>query len=141
MEAQAQAKVQEQHTRILREDLLKKLTNNRTLHGEHFKEALAGWRVAYAKKLDAHAQEFKVIAEKVRSDDTTKEEASSYVDLPSMPEDHTTEYDRIIARMEMSQDKEIFITHKDFDRYVLDQWSWKGKHDEDFANYSAVAGR
>lgn len=124
----------------MREDLLKKLKHNRTLHGEHFKEALAGWRIAYAKKLDAHAQEFKALAEKIRSDETAKE-AHSYIDLPSKPEDHTSEYDRIIARMEMSQDKEIFITHKDFDRYVLDQWSWKGKHEEDVANYSRVAGR
>ncbi len=141
MEAQAQAKVQEQHTRILREDLLKKLNTNRTLHGEHFEEAMAGWRVAYAKKLDEHALEFKTIADKIRSDETMEGEANSYVDLPSMPENHTSEYDRIIARMEMSQDKEIFIAHKDFDRYVLDQWSWKGKHLEDVANYSNIAGR
>ena len=80
--------------------------------------------------------------EAVREGKTIKPfDTHALFDLPPRPENHTEDYDTIIARMEMSKDEEIFIKHGDFSRYVLDKWKWKEAHTEAFTNYSVAAAR
>lgn len=46
--------------------------------------------------------------------------------LPAPPEDHTGDYDDVIAMMEWSQDDTIELTQAQFKQYVQDDWGWKG---------------
>ncbi len=41
------------------------------------------------------------------------------------PQDHTADYDRTIAMLEMCVDEQIEITSAEFDCYVMDNWAWK----------------
>lgn len=142
MEAKALAEVQEGHTRVSREELLEKLKTNRNKHAEEYKVALKGWRVVYAEALGKKAAEIIEHGEKVREGATvTPFYTHALFDLPNRPEDHTDDYDTIIARMEMSKDEEIFIKHGDFAKFVLDKWKWKEAHTEAFTNYSVAAAR
>lgn len=139
MEALAQAEVQEGHTRMHRVKLLEELRKNRETHTKEYESAIQGWVEEYAKALDAHAEKTKALADKARSSQGVLHNLKfDYPDLPERPEDHTKDYDKIIRRMEFSIDAEIFLTHRDFDRYVQDEWAWKVAHTEALANYSQI---
>jgi hypothetical protein len=38
------------------------------------------------------------------------------------PSDHTKDYDRVVAMLEMSVDETIILDAHDFDQYVMDNW-------------------
>jgi hypothetical protein len=40
------------------------------------------------------------------------------------PVDHTADYDRILAMLEMSVDDTIMLDAQEFNQYVLDNWEW-----------------
>lgn len=55
-------------------------------------------------------------------------EAGQVVDLGftlSPPDDHTQDYERAIAMLDMSQDEMVTVTAQQFAAYVQDMWSWK----------------
>lgn len=127
MDAQALAEVQEDHVRLDRKELLKIIQDNRSKHNEEHAVALKGWRKAYAAEVKAKVDEWLEAAAKVEAGG---EEPVSYFghDLPDKPTLHVKEYDRIIRRMELSKDAEIFLSHSDFDKFVLDEWKWTAAH-------------
>jgi hypothetical protein len=43
------------------------------------------------------------------------------------PVDHTSDYDRVIAMLNMSVDSEIELDEDQFECFVLDQWGWSAK--------------
>jgi len=135
-DAQALAETQEGHTRVLKDELVEKLKANRTQHAKDYQAAIKGWRKQYAKALLKHADQCRALADKATSEGPLADLRYDYADLPSRPTDHTVEYDRIIARMEMSQDKEQFITHSDFGKFVLDEWRWKEEFSNAVSNYT-----
>ena len=140
MDAKALAQVQQQHTRTDRKELLGIVQENRNKHADEYKIALKGWRIAYAEALAKFAAEAIEHGEKVREGVSIKTfDRHGLFDMPPRPEDHTDEYDRIIRRLELSKDSEIFLAHDDFDRYVLDKWKWKDAHTEAVLSYSALA--
>lgn len=139
------AKVQEGHTRIATGKLVEILKANRERHASEFKDALAGWRKSYAAALRKVADTCRDAAAKLDGDamrgvapEIVQLERDLFFDLPVKPADHTADYDRIIRRLELSEDQEQFVKHSDFDRYVLDEWSWKGAHNEALNAYSEV---
>jgi hypothetical protein len=58
-----------------------------------------------------------------------------YLRLPE-PEDHTDDYDRVLAMAEMSVDEEIELNADDFAMYVMDQWHWKQSFTETTSYYA-----
>ena len=40
------------------------------------------------------------------------------------PADHTADYDRILAMLEMSVDDTVILGAEEFNQYVLDRWTW-----------------
>lgn len=56
-----------------------------------------------------------------------------YITLP-VPEDHTKDYDRILAMLDMELADTIVVTQSEFAQYVMDDWSWK----ESFMNNSTA---
>jgi hypothetical protein len=136
MEAQALAAVQEDHTHCKREDLTKKIKENREQHILDYAKAIKGWRKEFSAVMLKHAKACEALADKASSDASEKDIEYKYVDLPTKPENHVKDYDRIIARLEMSQDESIYLKHRDFNQYVLDEWSWKAAFTESLSNYA-----
>lgn len=98
---------------VNRTELIDKLTANRAQHRAVFEEALVGYQTRLIAELERRIRDLR----KGRRID-------HYIRLPE-PEDHTDEYDRVIAMAEMSVDDTIQLSNDDFAQYVMDQWHWK----------------
>ena len=40
------------------------------------------------------------------------------------PVDHTADYDRVMAMLEMSVDDTVILSAQEFNQFVLDDWEW-----------------
>ena len=99
--------------RVLRTALLEKLERNRSGHRDVFEKAQVKYREQVIEELD-----------QMLSDAKLGRKIKRYVLLPE-PEDHTNDYDRVIAMLKMSVEDEIKLSELDFGRYVLDHWEWE----------------
>lgn len=43
----------------------------------------------------------------------------------SEPENHEEDYNKIISMLQMSINDEIVLDNREYDKYVLNNWSWK----------------
>lgn len=60
----------------------------------------------------------------------------------TQPESHLDSYDELIAQLEWETRDEIELSARDFSRYVLDKWEWKGEFDLQLASSAGyLAGR
>jgi hypothetical protein len=85
---------------------------NRDSHRELFLKAQEGYRKLVIEELDRMLADAKAGRPIRRSVSLTE------------PSDHTKDYDRVIAMLEMSVDDTVTLDASDFDRYVLDNWDW-----------------
>lgn len=99
--------------RLDKDDLLGILRENREQHRAIFEEALEGYRDEGIRLLEQHIADIR--AGKVRE---------VFIRVPR-PQDHTSDYDRVIRMLEMSQDDVIEVSEQDFRSYVMDDWAWK----------------
>ena len=44
------------------------------------------------------------------------------------PEDHTKDYDQLIAMLEYADNQNIDLTSSEFDQFVQDNWDWKDRN-------------
>ena len=102
-----------QEVTIKKSDLLTALIKNRTEHRERYEEAVEGYKDEVVRLLEDHL----VTIRKNPS-------ARIVVNLPA-PEDHTSDYTRVIRMTEMSVDETITLLQDEFAAYVMDDWSWK----------------
>lgn len=93
-------------------ELLAKLEANRAEHKGLFEQAQAKYRDRVIEELDA------MLAAAKKGDSLRTQ-----VRLVA-PEDHTADYDRVIAMLEMSVDAEVTLDAASFQQYVLNQWAW-----------------
>lgn len=94
-------------------ELARRCEANREKHREVFERAVEGWRRAVHAKI---AQ----IEEQLLAGDL--------VDLGfrlAVPVDHTADYDRAIAMLDMHEEPFIELSEEDFAQLVLDDWGWK----------------
>lgn len=143
MDAKALAEVQEKHTRVMREELLDALKKNKDTHKKEYDIAIVGWRKLAVVALKMGVKKTDEVIRRMESD-IKEEKPVKQLDVyklqpkvPRRPEDHTKEYEALIRRLDMSADEHIYITHDDFNCYVLDEWNWKGSHTEMLNNYSS----
>ena len=113
--------------RVTKSELVEKITANRAAHRAIFEEAVEGYRKMGVELLEAHIKE--ILAGKI---------PQINVRLVA-PEDHTSDYDRVLAMLEMSLDDEILIDEERFASYVLDDWHWKRQFLTTNSSYSAMA--
>lgn len=100
-----------ENVRIKRTELLVKVKTNRDNHNGLFVKAQEGFRKRAIEELDTMMEAAK--AGNVRL----------YVGL-TPPQDHTAEYDRAIAMLEMSVDDVIEIEEMRFAQLVMNEWAW-----------------
>lgn len=115
--------------KINKEKLLNCLKVNRTQHRTIFEEAQKGFREEVIKQLDARLQD----AREGRQIDIR-------IALQE-PTDQTSDYDRAIRMLEMSEDEIIELSELDFECYVLDNWAWKRNFLISNVGYSQTAAR
>jgi hypothetical protein len=114
--------------KVDRQTLLSKLTANRNTHKQEFEEAWIDYLSLAKKELRKAAR------------NVDKTEKSSPVKAPSLypiPASHEDDYDRIIGLLQFTEDEEIELDDRDYERYVLDNWEWK----EQFATTNAFYKR
>lgn len=110
--------------RVRRDAVLAKLKTNRDGHRAVFEEALEGYHKAVVEHLTTALKDAKA-----------GKRYAWQVHLPQ-PEDHTKDYERVIALLDMSLDEELELPATDFAQYVLDDWGWKGNFITTTSNYT-----
>lgn len=97
-----------------KDELLNKLIANRADHRAIFEEALEGFQAKVREEADRLA----VLAREGSKTDVR-------ITLRA-PEDHTRDYDRAIAMVQMNVGDTIDLLEHDFAQYVMDDWGWQG---------------
>lgn len=105
----------ESYVTVSKKELLEFLRANSKKHREIFLKACDGYRVKAIQVLDSMLDDAKK-GLKVRQS----------IELVE-PQDHTSDYDRVIRMLEMSQAENIKISESQFRCYVLDEWQWMGQ--------------
>ena len=95
---------------VKREELLTKVRTNRDAHRTLFLKAQEGYRKLVIEELDW-----------MLADAKAGRSISRSINLAE-PVDHTADYDRILAMLEMSVDDTISLSAQEFNQYVLDNW-------------------
>ena len=98
--------------KVKREELLTKVRTNRDAHRTLFLKAQEGYRKLVIEELD-----------RMLADAKAGRSISRSINLAE-PVDHTADYDRILAMLEMSVDDTIMLDAQEFNQYVLDNWEW-----------------
>src|SRR5215471_11235331 len=98
--------------KVKRADLLAKIRANRDAHWALFLKAQEGYRKLVIEELDRMLADAKA-GRPIRRSISLAE-----------PADHTDDYERILAMLEMSVDDTIMLDAQEFNQYVLDNWEW-----------------
>lgn len=112
---------------VNRDALLAKIKENRDGHRTLFLEAQKGYRGRIIEEL-----------ERMLADARRGLKVEQYINLP-IPEDHTKDYNRVIAMVEMSVEANIELTAVEFSQYVMDEWAWRADFIGTASNYTASA--
>lgn len=112
--------------RVAKDTILDKIKANRDDHRVKFDEAIEGYKQRSLELLQEHIDRIK---------DNAPERV--IISLP-WPEDHSEDYNRVIAQLELSLDKELELTEQEFAMYVLDQWGWKQDFAATYAMYTSA---
>lgn len=97
---------------VKRDELLAQLRTNRDNHRNLFLKAQDGFRKRVIEELDsmlADARDGKPVRTRVQLQE---------------PQDHTDDYDNVIAMLSMSVDDVVCIEAQAFANYVMDDWTW-----------------
>lgn len=98
--------------RVDRRKLLKIMRDNRQEHVSEFGKAQAKYRELMIAELDRRLADARAGGPIVRA-----------FYLPE-PEDHSEDYDRAIAMLEMEVRDEVELNERDFRSYVQNRWEW-----------------
>lgn len=100
---------------VKKAELLTAIRANREVHRNEFIKALDGYREIVIERLE-------LTLKNVRGGG--RFDSDEFVLLVA-PMDHTKDYNRVIKMLEMSTADEITVTERQFQQYVLDDWTWK----------------
>lgn len=121
-----QRKAGMQTVTVQRSVLLDKLITNRKEHRDVFLQAQEKFREAVIARLDV-----------MLADARSGKRVPQYVGLEA-PTDHTKDYDRVIAMVDMSVSDTIELTAGDFRQYVMDEWSWARQFGNTVSSYGVA---
>lgn len=97
---------------VVKKDLIVKIKANREEHRSIFDEAIVGYRAYVTDKLEERIKRLEA--------GQTIEESFRF----AVPEDHTGDYDRVIAMLEMDTNEEITLEEDLYACYVDNDWAW-----------------
>jgi len=100
---------------VPKDDLLIRLKQNRDDHRAIFEEALTGYQAESEAELQ---QQLELLRAGKRRDIRI---------IKVVPRDHTSDYNRAVAMIEMALGDTITLSERDFAQYVMDDWGWQGE--------------
>jgi hypothetical protein len=112
---------------IDKQKLREKLVENRNQHRTIFEEALTGFQREAVRLLEEQTDRARRGLKR-----------TVYVRL-DCPEDHTGDYDRVIAMLDMEVNDEVVLTEQEFAQFVQDDWAWQHQWLASSSRYSASA--
>lgn len=92
--------------------LIQELEKNYTAHKQEHQEAYEAWRTAKLIELKNWREAL-----------SHSEEIPEHSTL-MRPVSYAKEYERAIKMVKMSVDEQIYLTQRDFSRYIMDEWEW-----------------
>lgn len=120
-----------------REEILKRVTENRDKHQTEYTEAMEGYYITLEEQLLEIAKLARAQA-KVAKESKDPERINFGV-AARKPESHLGDYDRVIDMLSLAKDEVIELDENEFSTYVRDQWQWKQFFTETSNAYMAVA--
>ena len=96
-----------------KQELREKLVENRDKHRGIFEEALAGFQKEAIRLLEEQLE---------RARQGLKRTVFVRLDCP---EDHTADYNRVLAMLDMEVSDKVTLTEQEFAQFVQDDWSWQ----------------
>ena len=90
------------------------LEENKKKHRNLFLKALDGYKKKAIETLEDKLEKVK----------NNKKLPMIQIYLP-IPEDHTSDYERVILLLELDARANVDLTETDFAQYVMDDWGWK----------------
>lgn len=129
-----------QEVKVAKEKLLEAIQENKIKHAQQFDEAHAGWKVTvlkevqdelkrqkklyrnYIKSQKKMMREIESRISRMENGDFTTDRASFYA---KKPEHHIEDYNSAIKKLSMSLDEQFELNEQDFEKFVMDNWSWK----------------
>lgn len=129
-----------------KDELLKKLVENKAKHDVILANAIAGYwelakeklearRITFLKTVTDYQEDINKEVSRISAKIENKEELPAYLSLKAFaidlslgliyPQDHSQDYDRAIRMMEASIYDEVKLSVDEFDAYVLNNWEWK----------------
>lgn len=103
-----------------RQKLLAKVKMNREQHIKEHTEAVVGWRAEQERALSSALRHFRKTGEELMD----RHNLCDRVIMPK-PMSHEADYDQAIALLEMCVEEEFELPVDDFNRWVMDRWSWQ----------------
>jgi len=100
---------------VKKETVLTTLKKNKELHHKEFEEAIEGWVNQAKNKLEGLL---------ILLNSSEAREVKFEIHLPK-PVSYEKEYDKAIKMVEFEIRDVIEISSSDFEKYFLDEWSWK----------------
>lgn len=125
--------------KVKRDELLVKVRANREKHIAEYKEACEGYKAAATQKISEAAHELTGRIERLKEGQMISLMLISF-DL-EVPQDHTDDYDQVIAMLEMSVDDVMTIRSDEFACYVMDNWQWRREWEVTKSTYNAGNAR
>jgi hypothetical protein len=120
--------------KVNRINLLNTLKTNRTAHAEEYALAEKGYWLEFETRL---AKALKQIRKHGRVERGT---FGGFGLEPSMPQNHTSDYDTVIKMLEFSVDDIIELDSARFQQYVMDNWQWTSNVKAINTYFAGVAG-
>lgn len=100
-------------TRVNVAELLQTVQDNRAKHRAVFEKALEGYR----------QEGLRILEDRVK--DLAAGKTPDIRIIVNRPEDHTSDYDRVIRMLQMSVDNIFELDDRTFAQFVMDDWDWK----------------
>jgi len=113
--------------KVNKTNLLEILKANRARHREIFLEAQEGYRKLAIKELNA-------MLRNARSGGQIRRSITLI-----QPMDQTSDYDRVIGMLELSEQDSILLEEHEYQMYVQDKWNWKKQFLANNSGYSQQA--
>lgn len=107
-------------------ELLKKIIANRDTHRAEFEKAWEGYKKVVTAWFEKRLEDLKA-----------GHDFYTVMYRDPIPQDHTDDYNRIIAMLEMETREVIKISEAQFANYVLDDWAWSQAFTTSNAVYAA----
>jgi hypothetical protein len=138
MNKEAIAKTQTQYVHMATDKLLEVLKENRANHEQDWERAHAAWKKAQLGKIERYMDALREAVSVAKQEGKMVFPHANRFELDE-PRSYVKSYDREIRRFELTIDKEMYLTHEEFNKYVMDEWSWKNRFSATNSVYTGAA--